>query len=442
MNFSHLVVDFKTGVSYIEIMIKRNITPLLLDALSDTPVVFLAGARQTGKSTLVLQIAKEKFNAQYITLDDYNFLSAAKNDPQGFIAGLPDHVIIDEIQRAPELFLPIKASVDKRRMPGRFLLTGSANVLLIPKLSESLAGRMEVQILCPLSRGELLNVKENFIDTMFTSPGIPTIPHFISQTDLWENVCIGGYPEVVGRSDPQRRKAWFKSYLTTVLQRDIRDLSNIEGISQLPDILHFLAGRCANLINFADVSRSLQIPQTSIKRYISLLESTFLIYRLLPWSGNFNSRLTKAAKIYLSDTGLVSFLLDVDGKRLKNDQKLAGPIFENYVVNELLKQAAWSASQPRAYHFRTLPGREVDILLEDARGRFIGIEVKTSAAVDADAAKGLRFLKESFKSKFIRGIVLYTGKDVVPFDENIHAVPVEMLWSILGTPRGKEHKAR
>jgi len=281
----------------------------------------------------------------------------------------------------------------------------------------------------PFSQGELRKREETFIDFLFSDSEHHKPAESVSAGELREMVLCGGYPELVERSTQQRREAWARNYITTILQRDIRELANVDGLTVLPGLLHILAARTANLLNLADVARSLQIPQSSLKRYIALLEATFLINRVAAWSGNFTSRLTKAPKIHLNDTGLVSFLLGVDSKRLEENSPLAGQMFETFVFNEILKQASWSRSQPRLYHFRTTSGKEVDIVLENSRGECIGIEVKSSASVSAKDVEGLRTLQEAAKKNFVRGVVLYTGKEIVPFDASIHALPLLSLWS-------------
>ncbi len=264
-------------------MLKRHIEATLREALSDTPVVLLTGARQTGKSTLVESLAEGGYPARYVTLDDLTTLAAAKQDPAGFVAALAEAggdlapVIIDEIQRAPDLFLPIKLSVDRKRNPGRFLLTGSANIMTLPRLADSLAGRMETINLWPLSQGEIAGVKESFIDQLFAPEFKLPARAREGRTELIARVSRGGYPEVLSRGTESRRRAWFSSYITTILQRDVRELSNIEGLTELPRLLTLLAGRTASLLNLADVSRALSIPQTTLKRYLALLEATFIV---------------------------------------------------------------------------------------------------------------------------------------------------------------------
>ncbi|MFA5140397.1 MAG: ATP-binding protein [Elusimicrobiota bacterium] len=412
-------------------MYARHLTHGLLEALSDSPVVFLNGARQTGKSTLAQQLAAGPHPARYVTLDDIGVLSAAKSDPQGFLAGFDGPVILDEVQRAPELFLPLKAEVDRDRRAGRFLLTGSASALVLPRLSESLTGRMEILTLWPLSQGELDGVKEGFIDALFT-PGVSVQPvEPIAREELWQRVARGGYPEPLSRPRPERRRAWVSSYLTAILERDVRDLANIEGLTQLPRLMNLLAIRTASLMNFAEISRAMGFPQTTLKRYLALLEATFLARRLPPWSGNLSKRLVKAPKLYLNDTGLAADLLGIEAARIGTDGALSGPLLETFAMAELEKQLGWSRTRPRMYHFRTQTGLEVDIVLEDGQGRCVGIEIKAGSVAAGDF-KGLKALEETLGKRFIRGIVLHAGRETVPFAKNMHALPVSALWLLRG----------
>jgi predicted AAA+ superfamily ATPase len=409
-------------------MIKRNLTSELLAALNDTAVVFLAGARQVGKSTLVQHLNDGGYKARYISFDDYSFQMAAKADPAGFVSGLQSNVIIDEVQRVPEIFLAIKAIVDKRRVPGQFLLTGSANILAIPKVADSLAGRIEIQILWPFSQCELRNGSGGLIDALFEGADLDNINTF-EENELWEMVAIGGYPEVHSRTDLNRRNAWFRNYVLTLLQRDIKEIAHIDGLSIMPNLLSLLAARSSNLLNFADISRSIQIPQTSLKRYFTLLESIFVVNKVLPWSKNFNNKLVKTPKIHINDTGLLCYLLGVNAQRLKDDRTLAGQFLETFVVNEISKLCSWSKIKPQVNFFRTSSGREVDIILEDASGRCVAIEVKSANHLNGKDVEGIKFFRESIGEKFLKGIVLYTGNEIVPFQKDIHAVPVSILWS-------------
>ena len=410
-------------------MFKRHISSKLLAALADSPVVLLHGARQTGKSTLVQHITSSDHPARYLTFDDVSVLSAATADPAGFLAGTEGSIAIDEIQRAPELFLSIKADVDRNRRPGRFLLTGSANVLMLPKLSESLAGRMEILRLWPLSQGEMVGRHEGFVDLLFKK-GLNkfySVPQG-KATDIIERILSGGYPEAHARTTWNRRRAWFNSYVMTILQRDVRDLSHIEGLGAMPRLLSLLASRVGTLLNHAEVSRSLGMPQSTLKRYMALLETTFLLQLLPAWSGNLGKRLVKSSKVYLNDTGLATALMGQSDEKALRDSHLLGPMLENFVVAELRKQVTWSTIEPDLFHFRTLAGQEVDVVLESPSGDLVGIEIKASASVNATDFKGLRVFAEETGKRFRCGVLLYQGHEIVPFGKNLHAVPLESLW--------------
>lgn len=405
-------------------MISRHATRCLLDGLRDTPVLSLQGARQTGKSTLVRALAEQGHSARYLTLDAAAARAAAIGDPEGFVAGLDRPVVIDEAQRAPALALAIKTAVDADRSPGQFLLTGSASVLSLPKLAESLAGRMEVHTLWPFSQGELCGVQETFIDRMFRVKFLTPD----TERTLVGRICRGGYPEVQTRRNVARRRAWFDSYLNAILQRDVRDLANVERLSEMPRLLALVASRAGQLVNYADLARMLAIPQTTLKRYLALMEAMFLV-RLLPaWFSNLGKRLTKAPKLLLSDTGLLAHLLEVDTNRLRRDRTLLGHVLENFVAMELVKQLGWSERRCRLFHFRTEAGAEVDLVLEDRAGRLVGVEVKCAASLQKRDFRGLEALADIAGSRFVRGIVLYTGAAVVPFGGKLHALPVSQLW--------------
>ncbi|CAG0949867.1 partial putative protein, partial [Anaerolineales bacterium] len=379
-------------VVYNPIMFTRHILPLLNEALADTPVVLLNGARQTGKSTLVQTLSAEN-GRRYLTLDDHVTLSAAMGDPDGFIAGLGGTVTLDEVQRVPELFLAIKASIDRDRSPGRFLLTGSANVLLLPGIADSLAGRMEILSLWPLSNAEMAGVPTiNLVDWLFDGPmnAFEILP--CDRTQLIERLLCGGYPEVVSRSSPRRRAAWFNSYLQSIMQRDVRDLANVEQLTEIPNLIKLLATRSASLLNFAEISRSSGLPQTTLKRYFSLLETLFLVYRLPAWERNLGKRLVKASKVYLPDSGMLAHLVELSPERLTVEAGLPGSLVETFVLSELLKYIAFSERHLTLWHYRTQSNIEVDFILENRLGKLTGIEVKASHSVGSKDFNGLRHL--------------------------------------------------
>jgi predicted AAA+ superfamily ATPase len=410
-------------------MLQRNITPNILAALSDTPVVLVHGARQTGKTTLVREIAKAEHPADYITFDDPAVRATAQTDPQGFVDSLDGPVVIDEVQRVPELALAIKASVDRNRKPGRFLLTGSANVLLVPRLSDSLAGRMEIQTLWPLSQGEIEGVRESFIDRLFAAKPLKHATFRKKGLPLVDRVVRGGFPELMQRHDEERWRTWFSSYLDTILQRDVRELANIEGLTALPNLLALLAARPGGLLNYADIARGVQMPQTTLKRYLALLQMTFLVQLLPPWFSNLGLRLVKSPKMYLCDTGLLVYLLKSDRARLAADPAAFGPVLENFIVAELRKDATWSRTHPHMFHYRTHTGAEVDVVLEGG-GRIVGIEVKSSATITADDFKGLRHLAETTGDRFHRGVLLYGGTELLPFGPGMYAIPIPAVWQV------------
>jgi predicted AAA+ superfamily ATPase len=412
-------------------MFHRHLIGPLQEALSDTPAVLLNGARQTGKSTLVQSPEFGETNRQYLTFDDPGVLAAAKRDPNGFIAGLALPITLDEVQHIPELFPVIKAAIDRQRRPGDFLLTGSANVMLLPKLSESLAGRMEVLTLWPFSQGEMRGVKENLVDTLFSR----STAHWADRTpslsweDALEMITTGGYPPAVARSSATRRDAWFQSYIMAILQRDIRDMANIADSTAIPRLLSVVSARAGGLLNFADLSRTMALPQTTLKRYFALLEGTFLVQLLRPWARNLGKRVIQTPKVYLNDSGLLTHTLAATVDRLKLEGNLAGAVLENFVLMELYKQCAWSTTRPGVFYWRTASGQEVDIVLEDRSGRIAGIEVKASATLGSNDVRGLRALADEAGKNWVRGVVLYTGTEVIPFAANLHAIPLSRLWS-------------
>lgn len=409
-------------------MYPRNIIPLVQETLVDTPVTLLNGARQTGKSTLARQVCAQR-GGTYLTLDDRAVQASALSDPDGFVRGLGAMTVIDEIQLAPGLFRAIKAAVDRDRRPGRFLLTGSADVLLLPNMSDSLAGRMEIITLHPLAQDELIGRKSSFIDKVFGTDlyKLPS-PGNTTKEDLAERMVRGGYPEVLARNEARRRTAWFKGYETTILQRDIRDMANIAGLTELPRMLAMLAERSSGLMNLADIGRSIGLPYTTVGRYITLLQTAFLVDPVPAWSSNRTSRLVKATKVHLNDCGFTAWLcgLHTAGELLASH--LFGPLLESFVVAELRRMATWAGLTVAVYHFRTSSGREVDIVLEDSKGRIVGIEVKSSSAIRTSDLAGLKQLKSLAGKKWVRGMVVHPFHGITPFNKDLHGVPLSALW--------------
>jgi len=433
-------------------MIERAITPKLIAALKDTPAVILHGARQTGKTTLAESFADARVGGRrfvYVTLDSPDALALIDRDPAGFVADLPEHVILDEIQLAPKTFRAIKLSIDQNRKPGRFILTGSVNALLIPRLADALVGRSEVLTLFPLAQSEIEGVPGLFVDLVFEH-GAEYLKSLVgtrytqTKSDLIKRSVTGGFPEVVTRRRNGRRNEWFSSYVTSIIQRDIRDLAEIEGLVVLPRVLGVLASRAANLSNQSELSRTLGIPLTTLKRYLALFEVTFLTQTLPAWSGNLEKpqpkgppwpaaggkRLVRAPKIMMSDTGLLCYLLGIDEDRLVRDPFLLGPVLENFVFMEIKKQATWAKTDVQMMHFRTHADQEVDLALERRDGNLIGIEVKSAATLSPKDFTGMELLRRELGSKFVAGVVFYTGTQVLPADDGMVAVPVSLLWHV------------
>ncbi len=418
-------------------LLKRNLTNRILEALSDTPVVLLHGARQTGKSTLVQSISQESHPATYLTFDDATVMSVAKRDPLGFLEAYNGPVILDEVQRVPEIFVAIKTLVDRERTPGRFLLTGSANVLVLPKLSESLAGRMEVLTLWPFSQGEMASGRETFVDAAFSEKMmVGPFGQEPNRSDLIKRVLLGGYPEVIQRKTQARRTAWFEAYVTTVIHREVRDLANIEHLTELPRLLRLLAARVGGLANYTEISSAVGLPQSTLKRYLSLLEALYLYVPLPAWAPNLGKRLIKRPKILLGDSALIAYLIGLDERQAKQDATLFGHVLESFVAMELRKQISWSKIRPSMYHFRTRTNVEVDLVLESPSGDLIGIEVKFASRVRDKDVRGLELLRELAGKRFRRGIVLYAGRESIPLGKNLQALPIDALWqSGVATPK-------
>ena len=406
-------------------LVTRFVRPRLIEALGDTPVVLVHGPRQCGKTTL----AQTLRGYAYITFDDEVQLAAAKADPVGFVADLPNKVVLDEVQRVPELFASLKAAVDRDRRPGRFVLTGSANVLLAPKLSDSLAGRMELLRLYPLAQCEIMGVSPRFLDVLF-SGGFKSRQFGRLGAELAERIVAGGYPAALARSSGRRRRDWYHAYIETLVQRDVRELARISALDALPRLLQLAAGQTARLLNISELAAPFQLSRPTIRDYVTLLERIFLIEMLPSWHSNRLSRLVKTPKLHLGDTGLVSSLLGLDAAALVKDRSLLGQLLETFVFQELRRQASWHEDAISFHHFRDKDGYEVDIVLEIAGRDIAGVEVKAAATVTDADFRGLRKLKDASGARFTAGVVLYDGENSVRFGESLFAVPIKALWSL------------
>ena len=406
-------------------MFRRNLEPELHATLDYTPVVLLAGARQTGKSTLVQDAVT---NPNYITFDDLAIARLASEDPQGFVQSLELPAILDEVQHVPEIFRSIKLRVDRQRVPGSFVLTGSADVMLLPRVSESLAGRMQTLTLWPLSQGEIEGVEEHFIDAAFAQdpPRLPAST--LSFRDLVQRVLVGGFPEVASRGASTRNRTWFRAYSSSIIQRQVLDIASIEAIGDLARLLTLLAARATGLVNVASLANDMGMAPTTMKRYLNLLRMTYIVQTLPAWTRNLGMRVIRTEKVTLLDTGLLGYLQNAELERVILQRDLAGPLLETFVMMELRKQLGWADIGAELFFFRTHSGTEVDLVLEAFDGRVVGIEVKASASVVKRDMRGLEALREHLGEKFIRGIVLYTGEQVLPAGDRIWVMPVDTLW--------------
>lgn len=400
----------------------------LEEALLDTPVVLVHGPRQCGKTTLA-RIVGDAAGYTYITFDDDVQLAAARFDPVGFVADLPEKVVLDEVQRASEIFLALKAAVDRHRTPGRFILTGSTNVLLVPKLADSLAGRLEVLRLHPLAQCEIGGNQPGFLSALF-SRNFTNRHYGRLGGELAERIVTGGYPGAIARTAERRRSAWYRDYVETLVQRDVRDLARINSLDVLPRLLQLVASQTARLVNITEMAGPFQLSRPTIRDYVTLLERVFLLEHLPPWHSNRLSRLIKSPKLHIGDTGVAAAVLGLDASDLLKDRAMLGQLLETFVFHELRRQASWNDSALTFHHFRDKDGAEVDILLERGIHQLAGIEVKASATVTEADFHGLRKLQAAIGERFVAGAVLYDGESSVGFGPGLYAIPIRALWEM------------
>lgn len=414
--------------------IHRLIEDQIIESLSTFPVVYIAGPRQSGKTTLVQHIASGRmpYTAQYLSFDDLQTRSSAERDPEAFLRSLTGNVILDEIQLVPGLFRPLKIIVDEHRKHkeggrGKFLLTGSASILALPALSDALVGRMVLHTLPPLSAQELHPESDrNFIDYLFSKPWVYGK---IQMDALMSSICNASFPELLQIQDPVLRHRWCNGYINTLLQRDVRTLMEVDKLGSLPNLLQLLATRTGSVLNDSSLSRDSDLNIMTTKKYRLLLEGLFLITSLPAWSSNRGKRLIKSPKIYLSDMTILSYFLNIEISSLKDgNPTLYGQLIENFIAIELSKQLTFCKTQATLYHYRTTSGEEVDFILEGPQHRIIGIEVKAKTQVTARDFRHLDSLKDELGAQFHHGIVFYLGTEIMPFGKNLWAVPISALW--------------
>jgi uncharacterized protein len=408
------------------VFVPRRAALAVAEALADTRVVLINGARQVGKSTLVRAVAGERA-AEWRDLDLPQDRQSALEDPVGFVAfdGL---MVIDEIQRASELLLAIKATVDADPRPGRFLLTGSSRLLGLRDLPDTLPGRMETIELWPFSQGEIDGVADEFIDAAFHLG--PALRHesTVTRAEYAERVVRGGLPEAVARTDARRRGRFFDAYVQNLIDRDVRQLAEIERAPQLNMLIRLLAARSGQLVAAGSLESELGISRPTVARYLRLLEEVFLIKRVPGWSRNLGTRATSATKLMFVDSGIAARLLALDAHALRRPGAPFGPLLEGFVLAELARQLTWSQELVDLYHYRDHNKVEVDAVLENRQREVVGIEVKAASTVRSEDFNGLRRLADKLGDEFIVGIVLYTGTATLPFGPKLRAMPVSALW--------------
>lgn len=435
----------------------RYIEQRLAEALEDSPIVLIHGPRQSGKTTLAqsayapaslnwgddssnLSMGARNRDYEYITFDDDNLLAGALEDPVGFVADLPERVILDEAQRAPQIFTALKLAVDRNRAPGRFILTGSSNVLLLPTLADSLAGRMETVHLHPLAQDEIeaglpwsgspalaSDSRSGFLDALFTGRFQVRRSERLG-ANLRERIARGGFPPAIARPGGPRRTAWYHNYADAHVQRDVRDLARIRALDTLPALLNAAAAQTASLYNLSDLASPFQLSRQTIGEYVTLLERVFLVERLKPWHSNRLSRLVKTPKLHIGDTGLGCALLGLDEDSLASDRNSLGQMLETFVYQELRRQASWNPLPTSFFHYRDRDRVEVDIILERGPRAVAGVEVKAAATLRNSDFRGLRKLSKLTGERFAAGVVLYDGETTVNWGDGLYAVPIRRLW--------------
>ena len=402
----------------------RRIEQRLAEALLDTPVVLLAGPRQAGKTTLVRQVAAK--GLRYLTLDDELTLLSAREDPVGMIRSL-DRAVIDEIQRAPQLLLAIKKSVDEDRRPGRFLLTGSANLMALPLVADSLAGRMETLSLLPLSQTEIEGHSANWIDQAFAGQLLKTDSLALGDA-LTDRVLRGGYPEAITRDSAKRRMAWARQYVDALIQRDVLDVAGIDKLDQLPRFLNALAQTAGQMCNYSQLAGQVGLDGKTAARYAGVFETMYLLKRVDVWARNRLSRVVKTPELQFIDAGLLAMLINLGIEEVRRDRSRFGQVLETFVFGELLKHTTSAEGDYQLLYYRDADKVEVDIVIENAAGQLVGVEVKASATVKASDLRGLRKLAALAGDQFKMGVLLYDGAETLPLGDGIWAAPLSSLW--------------
>lgn len=410
--------------------LNRNITQELEQSIETRPLTYLNGGRQVGKSTLCSHLP-DNIKRNHITFDSPLVLATAKSQPAAFVDSLPNNIlnIIDEVQFAPEIFPYLKMKIDSNRLNSndkqKFLLTGSANLMAMPKLSEALVGRMSVLTLYPFSASEYYNLNKSLTERLFEEELRMSSFEDFNIVEVLKNST---YPEIATDAKIDRIK-WFDSYFTTILNRDIKSLSDLKNPEIMVALLSLLSTRTGGLLNNTEVAKELGVDYRTYEKMFAFALNSFLVFNVKPWArpNKLSKRFVKSPKLYFTDCNFLSYIMkrDID-EMYENDKKAFGHVFENFVATELLKSA--KLNNLELSHYRTQSGKEADFVLENAQGDIVAIEVKSAKDIDKKAYSGLLELKELCGDKFKKGIILYTGNDIVPLSEKIWAVPVCYFW--------------
>lgn len=412
-------------------LLERHVAPIVRESIDHFRIVEIQGARQSGKTTLAQVIANER-GGRLVSLDDALVRAAAADDPLTFVEQYPDGLlVIDELQRVPELVLALKQTVDRDPRPGRFLVTGSASLLRMPTVQDSLAGRAVSVELHGFSQGELRGQVEHFIDRAFAGDRFLDHHSALTKTDYVEIITAGTYPEAISLPAGRTRDRWFDGYLSRIIERDAPDIAEGRRIADLPLVMRMIAARNAEELNVADLSKESGIPATTIARLIDLLETMYLIQRVPAWATNLTKRMVKRPKAMLLDTGLAARLVNATTASLGPGASNSpiGHLFEAFVATELRRQREWSETHPELSHYRVHQAEEVDLILETGDGRIVGIEVRTSGMVKSRDARHLATLRDKLGRRFVGGFVLHTGRSAAPFGDRIAAAPLDVLWN-------------
>lgn len=411
-------------------LIKRAIEATYEETVSARRVTVVTGPRQAGKTTLV---ASQQRGGILRNLDEQGLLDAARADPAGFIETGPRPLIIDEVQRGGEpLVRAIKAAVDRDPSPGQFVLTGSSNFLTVPTISESLAGRAGFVDVWPFTQGELSGRVDGFVDAVLHDPASLHTwrPKRVDRRDMLQRLCVGGYPEVQRLTDRQR-SGWFRDYVRTTIERDVAELSGIRKVSEMAQLLRLFAARTGNELVMQNVIDDAPLERQAVYDHRAWLETIRLVATVPAWSRNLTSRVKRRPKVFITDPGLAAWLLGKTPSALEGPSDPAtGQLVETLVFSELRRQLSWAEAEVDIFHWRDREGAEIDLVLEASDGRVIGIEVKAGQTPRADWFRWLSRMRETLGDRFVAGIALYAGAQVVPFGDRLHAVPIPALWHL------------